>query len=168
MAAASVPQNGCRAEGSAWGPPGEDRWTRSRQGSSGPLPLHSARLASPRPAELVPPYTSLHQPPHKVDPLSAIVSGGTYGVAAFRILRRSSSLFASGSGARGTYHGEVATEDQSPTPLLDEWIAEAGEHQVAAAMRTAVDEIRNGTARDMIDRDAYAAYVARRRQRSAS
>jgi len=62
----------------------------------------------------------------------------------------------------------MASEDQSPTPLLDEWIAEVGEEQVAATMRAAADEVRNGTARDLIDKDAYLAYAARRRQRSAS
>ncbi|MDQ6838799.1 MAG: hypothetical protein M3137_10830 [Actinomycetota bacterium] len=59
----------------------------------------------------------------------------------------------------------MASEDQSPTPLLDEWIAEVGEEQVAATMRAAADEVRNGTARDLIDKNAYA---ARRRRRSAS
>ncbi len=62
----------------------------------------------------------------------------------------------------------MTSEGQSPTPLLDEWIAEVGEEQVAAMMKGANDEIRNGTAQDLIDKDAYAAYAARRRQRSAS
>jgi len=62
----------------------------------------------------------------------------------------------------------MASEDLSPTPLLDEWIAEVGEEQVAATMRAAADEVRNGTARDLIDKDAYAAYADRRRRRSAS
>lgn len=62
----------------------------------------------------------------------------------------------------------MASKDQSPTPLLDEWITEVGDEQVAAIMKGAADEIRNGTARDLIGKDAYAAYVARRRQRSAS
>lgn len=62
----------------------------------------------------------------------------------------------------------MTSEGQSPTPLLDEWIAEVGEEQVAAMMKGAADEVRNGTVQDLIDKDAYAVYAARRRQRSAS
>lgn len=63
---------------------------------------------------------------------------------------------------------QMGAEDQSATPLLDEWMAEVGEEQVAATMRAVADEVRTGVARDMIDQDAHAAYRARRRQRSAS
>ncbi|MEJ7764933.1 MAG: hypothetical protein WKF86_05515 [Acidimicrobiales bacterium] len=62
----------------------------------------------------------------------------------------------------------MASSDQSPTVLLDEWIAEVGEERVAATMKAAADEVRNGTARDLIDKDAYAAYAVKRRQPSAS
>lgn len=60
----------------------------------------------------------------------------------------------------------VASELPSPMSLLDEWIAEVGEQEVAATMRAAADEVSNGTARDLIDKDAYAAYMTGH-QRSA-
>ena len=60
------------------------------------------------------------------------------------------------------------SEDPSPTPLLDGWIAEVGEDEVEAIVRSGIAEVENGTARDLIDKDAYAAWVTGQRQRSAS
>lgn len=62
----------------------------------------------------------------------------------------------------------MASEDPSPMPLLDDWIADVGEDEVEAIIRAGLAEVENGTARDLIDKDAYAAWVAGRRQRSAS
>jgi len=62
----------------------------------------------------------------------------------------------------------MASEDPSPMPLLDEWIAEVGEDEVEAIVRAGLAEVENGTARDLIDKDAYAAWAAGQRQRSAS
>jgi len=62
----------------------------------------------------------------------------------------------------------MAGEDRAPMPLLDEWIAEIGEDDVEAIVRAGIAEVENGTARDLIDNDAYAAWMAGRRQRSAS
>lgn len=53
-------------------------------------------------------------------------------------------------------------------PLLDDWIAEVGEDEVEAIIRAGLAEVGSGTARDLIDKDAYAAWVAGQRQRSAS
>ena len=53
-------------------------------------------------------------------------------------------------------------------PLLDEWIAEVGENEVEAIIRAGIVEVENGAARDLIDKDAYASWVAGQRQRSAS
>ncbi len=53
-------------------------------------------------------------------------------------------------------------------PLLDDWIADVGEDEVEAIIRAGLAEVENGTARDLIDMAAYAAWVAGQRQRSAS
>ena len=53
-------------------------------------------------------------------------------------------------------------------PLLDEWIADVGEAEVEAVIRAGLAEAENGTAHDLIDEDAYAAWMAGQRQRSAS
>ena len=62
----------------------------------------------------------------------------------------------------------MASEDPSPMPLLDDWIAEVGEDEVEEIIRAGLAEVENGTARDHIDMAAYAAWVAGQRQRSAS
>jgi len=62
----------------------------------------------------------------------------------------------------------MASENPSPMPLLDDWIAEVGEDEVEAIIRAGLAEVGSGTARDLIDKDAYAAWVAGQRQRSAS
>ena len=62
----------------------------------------------------------------------------------------------------------MASEDPSPMPLLDDWIAEVGEDEVEEIIRAGLAEVENGTARDLIDMAAYAAWVAGQRQHSAS
>ncbi len=53
-------------------------------------------------------------------------------------------------------------------PLLDDWIAEVGEDEVETIIRAGLADVENGTARDLIDELAYAAWVAGQHQRSAS
>jgi hypothetical protein len=62
----------------------------------------------------------------------------------------------------------MASEGPSSIPLLDDWIAGVGEDEVEAIIRAGLAEVENGTARDLIDKDAYAGWVAGQRQRSAS
>jgi hypothetical protein len=51
--------------------------------------------------------------------------------------------------------------DQSATPLLDDWIAEVGEEQVAAAVKAAVHAIKDGTTPGFTDKQALLAYIGR-------
>lgn len=51
------------------------------------------------------------------------------------------------------------------TPLLDEWIAEVGEEQVVAAVRTAIQAIEDGTIPGFTDKQALLAYIGRHASR---
>jgi hypothetical protein len=51
------------------------------------------------------------------------------------------------------------------TPLLDEWIAEVGEEQVVASVRTAIQAIEDGTIPGFTDKQALLAYIGRHASR---
>ena len=58
----------------------------------------------------------------------------------------------------------VATLDPQPgTPSLDEWIAEVGEEEVAATIRTSIQDIESGTTPGFTDKDSFLAYLRRPR-----
>ena len=52
---------------------------------------------------------------------------------------------------------------QAETPLLDEWLAEAGEDGVASAVTAARAAIENGSTPGFTDREALLEYLGRRR-----
>jgi hypothetical protein len=62
----------------------------------------------------------------------------------------------------------MADEQERPdTPLLDEWIAEVGEAEVAATVRNTIRAIEDGLLPGHTDADALLQYWNSRRRRSA-
>ena len=56
-----------------------------------------------------------------------------------------------------------ALDPQPRTPLLDEWIAEVDEEEVAATIRASIQDIESGTTPGFTDKDSFLAYFRRAR-----
>ncbi len=59
----------------------------------------------------------------------------------------------------------AAVDPQSGTPSLDEWIADVGEEEVAAAIGASIKDIENGTTPGFTDKESFLAYLKRPRTR---
>lgn len=61
----------------------------------------------------------------------------------------------------------MSEESASPTPLLDEWLAEVGYDGVAAAVDSARAQITDGSLRGFSDKDELLEYLQGSHRRSA-
>ncbi len=61
----------------------------------------------------------------------------------------------------------MSEESASPTPLLDEWLAEVGDDGVAAAVDAARAQITDGSLRGLSDKDELLEYLQGSHRRSA-
>jgi hypothetical protein len=59
------------------------------------------------------------------------------------------------------------SESSSETPLLDEWRAEVGDEEVAAAVESARAQIADGSLRGFSDKEELLEYLQGSRRRSA-